>query len=181
MVCQACGSVVGPEVRFCPKCGAQVAAVAPPSQPAAGYPPYPPMVAAPRVQRHLQTLGTLWCIFGVYRILAGLAALFFVRTMAWRYFGGGGWTVGRWGGMHGPPWMVMMPVLMMVLLVTSVLAFLAGYSLLTRRPWGRTLAIIAAILALLKFPLGTALGTYTLWVLAPGVSGMEYDAIADRS
>ena len=43
------------------------------------------------------------------------------------------------------------------------------------------LAIIAAILALLKFPIGTALGIYTLWVLAPGASGLEYDAIADRS
>jgi hypothetical protein len=42
-------------------------------------------------------------------------------------------------------------------------------------------AIIAAIFALIKFPLGTALGIYTLWVLAPGASGLEYDAIADRS
>jgi hypothetical protein len=42
-------------------------------------------------------------------------------------------------------------------------------------------AIIAAILALIKFPFGTALGIYTLWVLAPGASGLEYDAIADRS
>ena len=29
------------------------------------------------------------------------------------------------------------------------------------------LAIVVAILALLKFPIGTALGIYTLWVLAP--------------
>ncbi len=53
--------------------------------------------------------------------------------------------------------------------------------LLNRRPWGRTVAIIVAILALVKFPFGTALGIYTLWVLAPGASGLEYDAIADRS
>jgi len=30
-------------------------------------------------------------------------------------------------------------------------------------------------------PFGTALGIYTLWVLAPMASGMEYDNIADRS
>jgi hypothetical protein len=52
---------------------------------------------------------------------------------------------------------------------------------MTRKPWGRVLAIIAAILALLKIPFGTALGIYTLWVLAPAASGMEYDAIADQS
>ncbi len=65
--------------------------------------------------------------------------------------------------------------------VAAALALVTGFSLLTRRPWGRVLAIVAAILALLKFPLGTALGIYTLWVLAPGASGLEYDAIADRS
>jgi hypothetical protein len=53
--------------------------------------------------------------------------------------------------------------------------------LLTRRPWGRTLALVVGILTLLKPLLGTALGIYTLWVLAPTVSGAEYDAIADRT
>ncbi len=67
------------------------------------------------------------------------------------------------------------------LVFAAALALVAGFGLLNRRPWGRVVAIIAAILALLKFPLGTALGIYTLWVLAPGASGLEYDAIADRS
>jgi hypothetical protein len=31
------------------------------------------------------------------------------------------------------------------------------------------------ILALLKFPFGTALGIYTLWVLAPQASAVEWD------
>jgi hypothetical protein len=73
------------------------------------------------------------------------------------------------------------PLIVVATVFAAALALLSGYSLLTRRPWGRVLAIIAAILALIKFPLGTALGIYTLWVLAPGASGLEYDAIADRS
>jgi hypothetical protein len=48
---------------------------------------------------------------------------------------------------------------------------------MTRQPWGRVLAIIFAILALIHLPLGTALGIYTLWVLAPGASADEYAAI----
>jgi hypothetical protein len=56
-----------------------------------------------------------------------------------------------------------------------------GISLLARKPWGRVLGIVVAILSLVKFPVGTALGIYTLWVLAPAESGLEYDAIADRS
>lgn len=195
MVCQACGSeVTGAEVRFCPRCGAQIAAAQPGAQVApgvpppaqqqyAGYPPYPqypPMVAVPRVQRHLQTLGTLWCVFGVYRILSGFAGMFFLRAFAGRRFG---WYGGPFGnfGMHGPGWMALLPVIATVTVVMASLALLTGFSLLTRKPWGRTLAIVLAILSLLKFPVGTALGIYTLWVLASGPSGMEYDAIADRS
>ncbi len=59
------------------------------------------------------------------------------------------------------------------------LPLLVGWSLLTRRTWGRVLAIVAAVLVLFKFPFGTALGVYTLWVLAPAVSGLEYDSIAE--
>jgi hypothetical protein len=65
--------------------------------------------------------------------------------------------------------------------VTAFLAFLVGFSLLRRKPWGRVLGIVVAILSLLKFPVGTALGIYTLWVLVPAESAMEYDAIADHS
>ena len=51
---------------------------------------------------------------------------------------------------------------------------------MNRKPWGRTFAIVLAILQLIKIPFGTALGVYTLWVLAPAASGAEYDAIAER-
>ena len=38
---------------------------------------------------------------------------------------------------------------------------LAGYGLLTRKPWARILAIVVGILSLLNFPVGTAIGLYT--------------------
>ena len=85
---------------------------------------------------------------------------------------GGGWPMGM-------SWLV--PFVGAMTVIASVLAAAVGYGLLTRQPWGRVLAMVAAILALVKFPLGTALGIYTLWVLAPEVSGAEYDAMADRS
>lgn len=42
---------------------------------------------------------------------------------------------------------------------------LAGYGLLNHKSWARILAIILAILNLILFPIGTALGIYTLWVM----------------
>jgi hypothetical protein len=42
---------------------------------------------------------------------------------------------------------------------------IAGYGLLKRKPWARILAIVVGILNLINFPVGTAIGLYTLWVL----------------
>lgn len=181
MVCQACGNPVTAEVHFCPRCGAQIAA--PPPPPA--YPsPYPPLAIAPehRVQRNLQTLGILWCVFGAYRILAGLIGIFVLRIATFRSFGGEPWM---WGGrFHGPfaaPWMAaLLPLIAVVSVAAALLAFLVAFGLMTRQPWGRVVGIIVAILSLFKFPFGTALGIYTLWVLVPAESGMEYDTIAGR-
>ena len=132
----------------------------------------------PRVQRNLQMLGILWCVFGAYRIISGLIGMFFLRAVSIGGFGGG-WP---FGGHAGPEWMgALLPFIAVYTAITAALALLAGYSLLSRRPWGRTFAIVVGILTLLKPLLGTALGIYTLWVLAPSASGDEYEAIADRT
>lgn len=178
MACQACGAEVAQDVRFCAKCGAQVNAA--PSVYAA-YPQQPMMPFISRVQRHLQTVGVLWLIFGAYRIIAGLIGMFVLRAVTMRGFGNN-WPFEGHFGPVGPPWMAaLLPVVAVVTIAAAALAFLAGFGLLTRQPWGRVVGIVVAILSLLKFPFGTALGIYTLWVLAPGLSGAEYEAIADRS
>jgi hypothetical protein len=134
-----------------------------------------------RVSRHVQTLGILWCVYGAYRAAAGVFAVLFLMGVATPSFFGG-------IGSRGLPFLPFAPVMGglaavagVYILLSSCLAFATGYSLIARRTWGRTLAIVAAILSLIKIPMGTALGIYTLWVLAPDASGMEYDAIADRS
>jgi hypothetical protein len=177
MVCQACGTPVGEGVHFCPKCGAQVFV----AQPMYVQPPMP--MYLPRVQRNLQTLGILWCVLGVYRVISGLIGIIFLRAFTTHNFGNDAWMFGgRFHGPFPPMWMAgLWPMIAFATVFAAALALVAGYGLLNRRPWGRIVAIIAAILALIKFPLGTALGVYTLWVLAPGASGLEYDAIADRS
>ncbi len=47
----------------------------------------------------------------------------------------------------------------------------AGYGLLTRKPWARIVALVVGVLGLVNFPLGTAIGIYTMWVLTqPGAT-----------
>jgi ABC-type glycerol-3-phosphate transport system permease component len=53
----------------------------------------------------------------------------------------------------------------MAVVVRVGLAAVAGWGLYERAQWGRIVAIVAAILSLLRFPLGTALGIWTLVVL----------------
>ena len=140
-----------------------------------------------RVERNLQTAGVLWCAYGTYRVIGGLVGILFLRAFANGGFGGNGWPFrhgfGRgFGPGFGPPWLTaIVPVIAVVTIIGTVLAFCVGYGLLQRKPWGRMLAIVASILVLLKPILGTALGIYTLWLLAPSASAVEYDAIADHS
>lgn len=46
-----------------------------------------------------------------------------------------------------------------------VVYVLAGYGLLNFKSWSRILVIIVAILNLILFPIGTAIGIYSLWVM----------------
>jgi hypothetical protein len=73
------------------------------------------------------------------------------------------------------------PAIVVTLAFGLALSLLTGYALLTKQPWGRIIAIVAGILALFHPFLGTALGIYTLWVVAPGASGVEYDAMANNA
>jgi hypothetical protein len=188
MVCPTCASPIVPGVRFCARCGTQLAAPFP--QPATPYPAppqsgsyyNPALMPGLRVQRHLQTSGILWCAYGVYRVLFGLIGIIVLRAMTFRTFGNPGWPFFQGGPGFAPGWIAaLVPVLAVVTVLSTALAFFVGYSLLQRKPWGRMLAIVAAVLVLFKPLLGTALGIYTLWLLAPSASGLEYDAIADRS
>ena len=55
----------------------------------------------------------------------------------------------------------------LLMVVLGLPGIAAGYGLLARKPWGRVLAIVIAILNLVNFPLGTLTGIYALWVLLP--------------
>ena len=64
-----------------------------------------------------------------------------------------------------PILLVLGPALGLFLSAIALPGLLAGYGLLTRKPWARVLAIVVAILGLLNFPIGTLIGVYALWVL----------------
>jgi len=49
--------------------------------------------------------------------------------------------------------------------VISTLRVVGGIGLLTQQMWARYIIIIVAIIGMLKIPVGTLVGVYSLWVL----------------
>jgi len=199
MYCAHCGTQVQEGQSFCSRCGratsvpatagtvpaqgvtpgappvaAQAGASASPAMSAAVPQPswispgsYPPLPVRSRLQCHLRTLGILWIVASALRMIPSLGMLLF----------------GRMGFLFMP-----MPARALVLpIIGGVGAFLtmasaagiaAGWGLLDRRPWARTLALVLGCLALIDFPFGTALGIYTLWVLFSAGADVEYERLS---
>jgi hypothetical protein len=175
MNCSNCGQTLAQDAHFCTNCGARIvgAPVAAP-QPVAYYGP-PPIFFYNRVARNLQGLATLWFVYAGLRLLTGVAGMFFLHSMFGHHNDFNlGWT--PFGHGLGFLW----PVTTVSLLVSVGCAVLTGWGLMTRQPWGRILAIVFGIFALIHIPFGTALGVYTLWVLASRVSGDEYATLTAR-
>jgi hypothetical protein len=120
------------------------------------------------IQRHITILGwlyivgqALFLVMGgfVFVLLAGIGVAS-DEAEAIRMFGVVGTAVG------------------ILLAVLGVPGLVAGYGLLTRRPWARVLAIVMGVLSLVNFPIGTALGLYTFWVLTQPTATHYFTAAA---
>jgi len=174
MICLACGNTVAPDARFCPRCGGQAFSH---QQAGPAYPATPMLFPYNRVQNNIHGLAILWLVYAAMRAFSGLFGVLILHGLFGSHFGHSDFNLG-WSP-FGSMWLAnLWPIALFSLLTSVCCILLTGYALLTRQPWGRVLAIVFGILALIHLPLGTALGIYTLWVLAPGASGDEYAAIA---
>jgi len=128
------------------------------------------------VARHIQVLSLLWLAYAVSRFIKAVVGVLVVHGI----FGVHGHSNWDFGGMpFASGWeSALLPAVLVTAMISVAGAALTGYALLTRQPWARVLAIVMGIFALIHPILGTALGIYTLWVLAPAVCGVEYAAIA---
>jgi hypothetical protein len=175
MYCDRCGSLISPTSRFCGSCGKAIHAGSD-SALAAGVPQPSSYANSGRVERHVRALAILWCINGILR-LAEVGSFYALGRTFLPWFG-------RAFPSFGFPWMF--PTLPsfwlwwagLYLGLFGLLHLFLAWSLYEFKPWARILGLVVGFLALLRFPLGTALGIYTIWVLLPESSGREYDRLA---
>jgi hypothetical protein len=104
------------------------------------------------VESHVKALGLLYILAGGFGGLAGLVFFLLLEGPS---------TAASYGPISGymiTGWMILM-------LILTIPGIIVGIGLLNLYRWSRSVATIVAILELLNFPVGTALGIYALWVL----------------
>ncbi len=163
MFCDQCGAQLLGGASRCARCGKPVLGLI--------------ELRRSRVREHVRLLGILWMAYSSLYVIAGVGALIMAQVI----FGGA-------FHLHNPPspevavWLrPLMNCFGWLLLAIASAGFFTGWGLLQRESWARTLALVAGFVALLRIPLGTALGIYTLWVLLPSQSDEEYKAMAQAA
>jgi len=165
MFCSGCGQALELGQTVCPKCGRPLA------------PPVPPVPGlAFQLESYagkIRLLGIFWFVYAGISLLMGIAGLTFAKT----FLSGG---FGNWGpGPMTHMWMgpAFFHFIWIIIVLRAGLALAAGWGLMEHAQWGRLVAIVAAIFSLLKFPLGTAIGIWTLVVLLGYRNSTLYDQL----
>jgi hypothetical protein len=154
MFCDKCGASLRADQRFCSRCGKEFA------EPMLGYP------QRNRVREHVRLLGIFWLALSALDGLMAVASYIVANTVFDM-------------GAHPDRPAFLHPFLSLIatfVMVKAFAGFVAGWGLLHREPWARRAAVVLAFVSLFfNVPFGTALGIYTLWVLLPAASDVEYE------
>ena len=156
MFCDACVTSVQPGQAYCGRCGKQKLG------PAVGRP------ARRRMQNHLQLVAIVWFALSAFNAIGGIVLYIVANTL-----------LAPRGNAGAPSFLrPLLTVLAIIVLGGAALGFSAGWGLLHREPWARSLSLVLAFLVLfINIPVGTLVGAYTLWVLLPGESQQEYESL----
>lgn len=165
MYCSACGQGLVPGQPVCPQCGRPTAAPVPPI-PNFGF----------QLQNYagrVRALGVVWLVYGGLSLAFGFLGMAFAGS----FLHGG---FGPWGHGFGPNWWfgpALLRFAWSILIVRSALALIAGWGLMERTQWGRVVAIVAGFVSLVRIPIGTALGIWTLVTLLGYRNTTLYDQL----
>ena len=160
MYCSGCGIGLAPGQTFCPQCGRPVAMAAAPAVP--GY-----QIQLHNFSGQIRALSLVWFIYAALTLVLGTIGLAFANVALSRHFGtwphgmgADGWPMGPWFGA------AVLRFAWVFLIAHTVLSAAAGWGLHERACWGRTVAIVAAIVNIALFkPLGIAVSIWTLVML----------------
>lgn len=170
MYCSGCGQALTPGQPVCPRCGRPLA-VGIPAVPGLGF-------QLENYGGKVRALSVVWYIYAGINAIVSFAGIAFARFFiehGWRPMQHGVWMY----GLIRPEWFgpAIMQFLWLLAALWCAFLFAVGWGLAHHEPWGRTVAIVAGFINLIKFfPVGTALGIWTLVVLM----GYQNQALYDQ-
>lgn len=112
------------------------------------------------MESHKRILGIIYIVTGILLLFGMMIASFFISLIIpWisESAGDGEWIF---------TWFVpfFRAIALFVCIFIALPSLIAGWGLLNSRSWAMTLALIVGCLRLFSFPIGTAIGIYTIWV-----------------
>jgi hypothetical protein len=153
MQCTQCGQPVVPDSLFCSNCGGRILIQAAPAPPA----------ARPYMETHIQMAAYLNIALGALDglIALGLFGFFSFLGLAIPH-------LDRHADPHFPFPLFFSGLGVILGLIFALFALprvIGGFGLLRYRSWARILIVVVSIFGLLNFPIGTAIGIYSMWAL----------------
>ncbi len=158
MFCDGCGTAMQAGQGFCSRCGKQILG------------PVTMIYSRRRVQDHINLLAIFWFAISAINAIGGVILYILANAL-----------LAPGGSAGAPPFLrPLLIVVAIIILGGAALGFSAGWGLMHREPWARTLTVVLAFLVLfINIPVGTAVGIYTMWVLLAAESEQEYSALVD--
>jgi hypothetical protein len=108
------------------------------------------------MNKHIDVISVLWIVSGALGILFAFLIFWFFYGIS--FIPDVDWqasqilrVVGTWGSG--------------IITFFSIPEIIAGIGLIKRKEWGRILALVVSFFNLVQFPLGTALGVYSIIIL----------------
>lgn len=108
------------------------------------------------MEKHINVIAALQIGLGIFRLIIVGIIFFVLRTV---------------GVLSNDPaaaaiLSIVANVIMVFFILISAPGIIAGIGLFKRKEWARILTLIISVLDLLNFPIGTAVGIYSIWALA---------------
>ena len=108
------------------------------------------------MEKHINIVAALHIGFSILGIVFGILGFFILRI------------IGDLSSDHEANMIlsIIANVAIIFFLLISIPGFIAGFGLFKRKEWARILTLILSVLDLFNFPLGTAMGVYSIWALS---------------
>ena len=169
MYCSKCGLEIKENQAFCSGCG---------------HPAGKPIISQPsekvdlmKFDRTIRRLSRYWFLFAGINVVLGGMGLFAIQSGLTSH--PGPWE--PWPHPYIWNWTLVGGLAWSLLVARIALSVAASWGLQQRTDWGRVVAILAAAVSFLQFPIGLALGVYTLQALIGKRHATLYDQLESRA